>query len=199
MVSPALRESLRSDRVRVDVTELERLVQLQVFVHDTDVFGRFVEGLLGQRPLLEPGWVSGSDPCVMNTGPESWQICASQHTDIAKKAEAANLRVVDIGHSRVVFRVSGKGAPALLSKGCSLDFSQAQFPASRCRSTLVGHFSCLIHRQSNPLEFDLYFPRSFADDAWEWFETEIVLAERMPLASIQWEGASTDPSKKDLS
>ena len=51
----------------------------------------------------------------------------------------------------------------MAATGCPLDFEAEHHAPGRCGHTIYNHFQMFLHRRSESV-FDLYVPRSFADD-----------------------------------
>jgi heterotetrameric sarcosine oxidase gamma subunit len=79
-------------------------------------------------------------------------------------------QVVDLGHARVPFRLSGAGARTLLAKGAILDFHAAAFPVGRVAHTSLAHLAALVHLRDATPTFDIWVHRSTVVDFHEWLE-----------------------------
>lgn len=112
---------------------------------------------------LEPGRVAvGDHTSVFWFGPSAWLIRRSGTSPgIPAQIEACTL--VDISDSRRSFRLEGQGVVELLSTGCPLDFQAERHAPGRCAHTPYNQFQSFVHRLTESA-FDLYVPRSYADD-----------------------------------
>jgi sarcosine oxidase subunit gamma len=81
---------------------------------------------------------------------------------------AAGGLLTDLGHGRTVIRVEGEAARALLAKGVGPDLHPSVFPTGACLQTTVAHTNILLHAVDAAPRFDLYVPRSYAADFWDW-------------------------------
>jgi sarcosine oxidase gamma subunit len=64
-----------------------------------------------------------------------WSVSPGEWTVVGPKPEG---EVVDLTHVRVMFRLTGEDAPALLSRICALDLSDDMFPDGAAGRTLVA-------------------------------------------------------------
>lgn len=64
-----------------------------------------------------------------------WSVSPGEWTVVGPKPDE---EVVDLTHVRVMFRLTGEDAPALLSKVCALDLSNDMFPDGAAGRTLVA-------------------------------------------------------------
>ena len=98
-------------------------------------------------------------------------LIAAAGPDLVARFEAALLSadgaVTDLSHGRVILRLEGAGAPALLCKAVALDLHPAAFPVGRVAQTTIEHIDVVIHRLSDTM-FDLWVLRSFAESLAEW-------------------------------
>lgn len=79
-------------------------------------------------------------------------------------------QVVDLGHARVPFRLSGAGARTVLAKGSVVDFHEAAFAVGHVAHTSLAHLSALVHLRDATPTFDLWVHRSTVVDFHEWLE-----------------------------
>lgn len=144
------------------------VAQVQLFRGGRPDFELAAAKAIGVAPSERVGEVVGDTTRAMTVAPGRWLVVAAGDAELGARLAAAGLRVVDLGASRRVLRLSGVGTAASLQKGCSLDLAPAAFPPGSCASTLVAHYACLLHRLSDATTFDLYVARSMARSAWEW-------------------------------
>lgn len=93
--------------------------------------------------------------------------------DLASQLAAAlegRAQVVDLGHARVPFRLSGQGARTLLAKGSVVDFHPGAFAVGRVAHTALAHLAALVHLRDAAPTFDLWVHRSTVVDFQEWLE-----------------------------
>ncbi len=112
---------------------------------------------------------------------------------LEKKLEAAFGRahsmVTDASDTRVVIRVSGNQVREILMKGCCVDLLAADVTPGHVRRTQIAEIPAAIHFVGDePLTFDIYVFRSYADYLWQW----LAVAGRAS-AAIQLFGAQPAP------
>jgi sarcosine oxidase subunit gamma len=76
---------------------------------------------------------------------------------------------IDQSHGRVVLRLEGEGASALLQHGCNLDLDPGTFRPGAMAQTGLAGFAVLLHRIEAE-RFDLYVARSYAASLRRWLE-----------------------------
>jgi sarcosine oxidase, subunit gamma len=74
---------------------------------------------------------------------------------------------LDTGARYVEFRVSGRGAAAVLNAGCSLDLRDRAFPMDACAQTRFVQIPLILFR-SAPECFELLVERPLAHHLWRW-------------------------------
>jgi sarcosine oxidase subunit gamma len=138
------------------------------------VRGAVVEAL-GVIAPAEPNTVtSGEGETLLWIGPRRWLVVAAEEggRDLMQALRGAlspaEAAVTELGNGRTVWRLSGRNARDVLSKGTSIDLHKRAFPPGRCAQALLGHASALIHAVDAAPTFDLYVARSFALTVWEW-------------------------------
>ena len=98
-------------------------------------------------------------------------LIAGAAPDLVPRFEAAlpsaDGAVSDLTHGRVVFRLDGPAAAAVLGKGVSLDLDPGAFPAGRVAQTMIHHIDIVLHRSAETL-FHLWVLRGFAESLAEW-------------------------------
>ena len=113
---------------------------------------------------------SGDDLTIMWNGPGMWMIESQDHqpqqliSELRNKVEDCGATVTDLSSARTIIRVSGSKAREFLMKGCPVDVEKMEDWG--VYSSLVGHFTVLIHCFEN--QFDLYVYQTFGKDFWNW-------------------------------
>ncbi len=78
--------------------------------------------------------------------------------------------VIDQSGGRVVFRIAGPKARAVLEKGLTIDLHPRSFASGRTALTQLSHLSIQIIQQDETPTFDVVISRAFAADLWHWLE-----------------------------
>ncbi len=109
---------------------------------------------------------------VLWAGPDQYYV---QSADLADGVLYADLTkrltglasISDQSHGRVVLRISGPKATALLAKGTPVDLHESEFPIGKSAITQMAHVSVHLTR-SGADEFTLSVFRGFSESFWEW-------------------------------
>ena len=116
------------------------------------------------------GSSSGEDLTIMWNGPGMWMLESRERQpqqlipELRSKVEVCGGTVTDLSSARTIIRVSGSKAREFLMKGCPVDVEKME--NSGVYSSLIGHFTVLIHCIDN--QFDLYVYQTFGKDFWHW-------------------------------
>jgi heterotetrameric sarcosine oxidase gamma subunit len=98
-------------------------------------------------------------------------ISATQGQATAIEAALGNAAaVIDQSGGRVVFRISGQKARAVLEKGVTIDLHPRSFRPGCVALTQLSHLSVQIVQQDETPTFDVVISRAFAADLWHWLE-----------------------------
>jgi heterotetrameric sarcosine oxidase gamma subunit len=146
--------------------------QVAAFSDNEAAVGHALGAALGVAPPTRPNSaVAGTRATILWLGPERWLVTEPRddratvwHAAVA----AAGGLLTDLGHARTVIRIEGEAARALLAKGVGPDLHPSVFPAGACLQTIVAHTNILLHAVDAAPCFDLYVPRSYAADFWDW-------------------------------
>ena len=87
----------------------------------------------------------------------------------ARKRLAGLAAAIDQSHGRVVLRLDGKGARALLQTGCNFDLDGTVFTPGAMAQTGINGIAIMLHCLDAD-RFDLYVARSFAASLVRWLE-----------------------------
>lgn len=105
-------------------------------------------------------------------GPDQYFVLAVGRGEGALYAElAAALSGVaslsDQSHGRVVIRIEGAKARAVLAKGTPVDLHPAEFPVGKSALTQMAHVGVHLTRSAED-SYDLSVFRGFSESFWEW-------------------------------
>jgi sarcosine oxidase subunit gamma len=87
-----------------------------------------------------------------------------------RTALGGNSAIVDQSDGKVLFRVSGRDARALLEKGVTVDLHPRAFAAGQVSLTLLSHLSAQIIQCDDAPTYEIVVSRVFAADFWHWLE-----------------------------
>jgi sarcosine oxidase subunit gamma len=98
-------------------------------------------------------------------------LVAADAPGLAEKFEAAlpsaDGAVSDMSHGRVILRITGPSAVAVLTTSIALDLDPAMFTVGRVAQTMIHHVDVVLHRRGDA-EFELWVLRGFAEALLEW-------------------------------
>lgn len=136
----------------------------------------------GKTPAVEkalkikgtPGTATSSkDYSALPLSPGQWLLVSSTPADhrfgekIAKRLKGSGY-YSEQSDSRVIFRISGRNARELMSKGCRLDLHPAKAKAGFCAQTQMAQIGVLIHQVEDAPVYDLFVYSGFARGFAEW-------------------------------
>lgn len=78
--------------------------------------------------------------------------------------------VIDQSGGRIVFRIAGPKARAVLEKGLTVDLHPRAFGPGRVALTLLSHLSVQIIQLDITPAFDVVISRAFTAELWHWLE-----------------------------
>ena len=148
------------------------MTQIACFADGVDAVRAALETAFGVAAPVRPNTAAaGGRASVLWLGPGRWFVAeprAGAVTVWHDSVRAAGGWLTDIGHGRTAIRVSGNAAPELLAHGVGPDLHPRVFPPGACLQTNVAHTNLLLHAIDDVPSFDLYVPRSYAADVWDW-------------------------------
>lgn len=128
-------------------------------------------------PLLpaQTGQCAGEDPAALCLRPGEWILVSATRSPsellsgVMGAVHEGQTTANNQSDGLAVFRLSGPGAPWLLSKLSSLDFLAGVDHGVHCARTKIGHVAAIVHYHQSPegrFLFDLLFDRSIAKYLW---------------------------------
>jgi sarcosine oxidase subunit gamma len=107
-------------------------------------------------------WAGADQYYVLADGRGEGALYAELKTKLAGLAS-----VSDQSHGRVVIRVEGSKARAVLAKGTPVDLHPAEFPMGKSAVTQMAHVGVHLTRTGQDA-FELSVFRGFSENFWEW-------------------------------
>ncbi|MER2537444.1 MAG: hypothetical protein ABTQ31_20025 [Rhizobiaceae bacterium] len=89
---------------------------------------------------------------------------------------ANGLAVLDLTHARLLLRVAGPGAAALLARAAAIDFSQKVFATGTFVQTAIHGVAVLIQRPEAEA-FELFVPGTWAQSVFEFLTGHLLKTE----------------------
>lgn len=84
-----------------------------------------------------------------------------------KQKLGATASVTDQSHGRVIIRIAGPKARAVLAKGTPVDLHPDEFPVGKSAMTQMAHVGIHLTRVGDDV-YDLSVFRGFSESFWEW-------------------------------
>jgi heterotetrameric sarcosine oxidase gamma subunit len=106
-------------------------------------------------------------------GPDSWLMVAGERRDLESELTAVvgdSAAIVDLSDTRVVLRLSGRKARALLAKGVSIDFDPRAFGVGDTAITILAHIVVQVWQIDQSSTFDVAVPQATIGDIMQFFE-----------------------------
>ncbi len=103
---------------------------------------------------------------------DQWLILCSRErasalaVELAKATEKSHALAVDVSDMRSIIRIEGERAREAMMKGCSLDFTDAEFAPGYVRRVRFAEIAALFNIVESET-IDLYVFRSYANYAWD--------------------------------
>ncbi len=122
------------------------------------------------QPLAERKSCSGEKVKILSNGPQMWllQIETDERREslqsLRETLAPIGATATDLSSARAMIRVSGRSARYFLKKGAPIDIDALE--NLDVAVTMIGHIGSTIHCCGD--SFDLYVPRSYSEDFWQW-------------------------------
>lgn len=146
------------------------ILQLQAWPDTLGSLRRAIAELLTvDAPLPgEAVAVEGATLCAVAPGRF---LVAAEDATLARRFQEAlgpnDGAVADITHGRVVLRLEGPEAEAILQGCLAIDLDATAFPPGSVAQSMIHHIDVVVHRQAEDA-FELWVLRSFAKSLAEW-------------------------------
>lgn len=112
--------------------------------------------------------LKGAD--VRWAGPDHYFVLGLPCAELAKKLEGIG-SCSGQSHGRVIIRIAGPKARAVLAKGTPVDLHPDVFPKGRSAMTQMAHVGVHLTRTGDDT-FELAVFRGFAESFWEWLTSQ---------------------------
>jgi sarcosine oxidase subunit gamma len=126
----------------------------------------------GQSAAVTQGLATLKGAAVQWAGPDQYFVLAEGRGEGALYREVKAMldgqaSVSDQSHGRVLIRVAGAKARAVLAKGTPVDLHPDAFPVAKSAMTQMAHVGVHLTRVAEDT-YDLSVFRGFAESFWEW-------------------------------
>jgi len=182
--SPLQQAGLQGDPFHSNSIELKEITSATILRLHSLTSAETLAAALETQGLtlpLQTNQSTGSDPAALCLRPREW-LLFSEHSEaehlasqIRPAIDPDQTTLLNTSDGLATFRLSGPGAPWLLSKLSGLDFlggSSGAGAVQHCARTRMAHAAVLVHYHRPgdgdlPFVFDLLFDRSLAKYLWE--------------------------------
>ncbi|MEX0733906.1 MAG: sarcosine oxidase subunit gamma family protein [Steroidobacteraceae bacterium] len=162
-----------SDALRVSIPPPRVTLRLQVGARSL----KTVDAIrIAGRPLpISPNSWTGADPVISRIAPDTWLMQSALHdaADVLKAVRRGCGRrtfvVTDLSDAFVTLVLEGAQSPALLARGCGLDWSLSAFRTSSCARTRLAQLPVVVRRASFE-RFECIIDRSAAQYFYDWLQ-----------------------------
>ena len=124
----------------------------------------------GKAKALKDALTSSKKIEVQWAGPDQYYVYNAPYTELKKKLDGL-ASLTDQSHGRVMIRIAGPKARALLAKGTPVDLHESEFPIGKSALTQMAHVSVHLTRTAED-EFTLSVFRGFSESFWEWLVSQ---------------------------
>lgn len=172
----ALAAALLASRSTVEIEALgdHTIFHIAARKEQGEALSQALTAAYGAAPPASPGIVTTSTASFVWAGPGQWLVIAAQNSpgglagSLAPLADAGLASLTDQSDQRVLIRVAGNNARAVLAKGIPIDLHQRAFPAGSAAITHAAHIGVMIWRPDQSDAFVLACPRSYGASLWTW-------------------------------
>jgi sarcosine oxidase subunit gamma len=138
-------------------------------------FDKRASAVFGALPPATARAVEGAGKLVVWAGPEQWLVVEPKIGAKDPSAELADTlkgvaSIVDVGDSRVLFRVEGQKAAEVLAPGMAIDFHDQVFKPGDVAITHASHLGVMVWRLPDGKGYEFACARTYAAAFSEWLE-----------------------------
>ncbi|MEE9336283.1 MAG: sarcosine oxidase subunit gamma family protein [Granulosicoccaceae bacterium] len=174
-------QPLSIDTISVGALSLQQLptsgkLILRGKPNDNAFTNRVSQLLECELPIKVNTVVTSKIGTVMWRGPDEWMIelsldqVDSLQTDLIAILENQHINIVVVTDAYSVLRLSGQGAPDVLSSGCSLNLNKSEFGTDQCAQTHYHKIGIALRFVDETPTFDIFVRRSETEYLWRHLE-----------------------------
>jgi heterotetrameric sarcosine oxidase gamma subunit len=147
------------------------LLQVSAFASSIEQAQAKLSQELGLAAPLANRFSGNHTLSLRHTGPGIWQVLglntALPHPEMLRQVLEGLGTVVDLGHARTVFQLSGVFAARTLAKFCGMDLSESKFPTGSSTNTRFEHIGMTLSRLDDTPTFEVMVFRGYAQHVFE--------------------------------
>ena len=142
-----------------------KITQIAIWPETISEFQKYINTQKITGDFLHPGTVCHIENArFVRVEPLKWWLLNDENDVFQSMSEDIAMRL-DLSHSFVQLKISGKNARAILSHHISVDMRDAPFPINKLVTTSLHHVGIKLWRAQNC--WYIFMPRSFSESLWQ--------------------------------
>ena len=142
-----------------------KISQIAIWPETISEFQNYVDTQKAIGDFLHPGTVCQIENArFVRVEPLKWWLLNDQN-DVFQSMSGEIGIELDLSHSFVQLKISGKNARSILSHHISVDMRDAQFPINKFVTTSLHHVGIKLWRDQDC--WYIFMPRSFSESIWQ--------------------------------
>lgn len=142
-----------------------KITQIAIWPETISEFQKYINTQKITGDFLHPGTVCHIDNArFVRVEPLKWWLLNDENDLFQSMSEDIAMRL-DLSHSFVQLKISGKNARAILSHHISVDMRDAPFPINKLVTTSLHHVGIKLWRAQDC--WYIFMPRSFSESLWQ--------------------------------
>ena len=142
-----------------------KITQIAIWPETTSEFQNYINTQKTTGDFLHPGTVCQiQNARFVRVEPLKWWLLNDENDVFQSMSEDIAMRL-DLSHSFVQLKISGKNARTILSHHIPVDMRDTQFPINKLVTTSLHHVGIKLWRAQNC--WYIFMPRSFSESLWQ--------------------------------
>ena len=142
-----------------------KISQIAIWPETISGFRNYVNTQKTIGDFLHPGTVCQIENTrFVRVEPLKWWLLNEQNDVFQSMSEEIGIKL-DLSHSYVQLKISGKNARSILSHHISVDMRDAKFPINKLVTTSLHHVGIKLWRAQDC--WYIFMPRSFSESIWQ--------------------------------
>ena len=142
-----------------------KITQIAIWPETTSEFQNYINTQKTKGDFLNPGTVCQIENArFVRVEPLKWWLLNDENDVFQSMSEDIAMRL-DLSHSFVQLKISGKNARSILSHHIPVDMRDAPFPINKLVTTSLHHVGIKLWRAQDC--WYIFMPRSFSESLWQ--------------------------------
>lgn len=142
-----------------------KITQIAIWPETTSEFENFINTQKTKGNFMNPGTVCQIENArFVRVEPLKWWLLNDENDVFQSLSEDIVMRL-DLSHSFVQLKISGKNARSVLSHHIPVDMRDTPFPINKLVTTSLHHVGIKLWRAQNC--WYIFMPRSFSESLWQ--------------------------------